>query len=162
MLNKKIILELQNYIDNHLDPIEDYSVSYNMEHKLQEVSEHELGDFIKNKRKPTFQQVLFNFIDKTGLTDPEVYNKAWLDRKHFSKIRSNPEYRAGKSTILALALAIELNKKETDKLLSSAGYSFSDSDTSDLVLQFCFERGIYDIYDVNLALDYFSLKPLIG
>ena len=64
--------------------------------------------------------------------------------------------------MIALALALELNKKETDKLLSSAGYSLSDSDTSDLIVQFYMEKKIYDLIQVNLALDYFSLKPLTG
>jgi len=105
---------------------------------------------------------LFSFIDKKGVSDPDIYKKAGIDRRHFSKIRSNPDYRPGKNTVIALALALELNKKETDKLLSSAGYSLSDSDTFDLVIQFCVEKKIYDIHDVNQALDYFSLKPLIG
>ncbi len=67
-----------------------------------------------------------------------------------------------KNTIIALALALELNKKETDELLSPAGYSLSDSDTCDLVVQFCLEKKIYNIHDVNQALDFFSLKPLVG
>jgi hypothetical protein len=59
-------------------------------------------------------------------------------------------------------VALELNKNQTDKLLSAAGYSLSDSDTFDLVIQFCLEKKIYDIHQVNQALDYFSLKPLAG
>lgn len=61
---------------------------------------------------------------------------------------------------MSLALSLELNKKETDELLASAGYSLSESETFDLVIQFCLEKKIYDIHDVNQALDYFSLKPL--
>ena len=105
---------------------------------------------------------MFSLIDKKGASDPDIYKKAGIDRRHFSKIRSNPDYRPVKNTVIALALALELNKKETDKFLSSAGYSLSDSDTFDLVIQFCVEKKIYDIHDVNQALDYFSLKPLIG
>ncbi|MCW3490678.1 hypothetical protein [Dethiobacter alkaliphilus] len=55
-----------------------------------------------------------------------------------------------------------LNKKEADKLLSAAGYSLSESDTFDLVIQFCLEKRIYDLHSINQALDYFSLKPLAG
>jgi hypothetical protein len=127
-----------------------------------EIPHIELENFVKNKRKPTFNQLLFSFIDKKGASDPDIYKKAGIDRRHFSKIRSNPDYRPGKNTVIALALALELNQKETDKLLSSAGYSLSDSDIFDLVIQFCIEQKIYDIHDVNQALDYFSLKPLIG
>lgn len=105
---------------------------------------------------------MFNFIDKKGAIDTDVYKKAGIDRRHFSKIRSYPDYRIGKHAAIALALALELNEKETDKLLSAAGYSLSKNDTFDLVIQFCLEKKIYDIYIVNQALDYFSQRPLAG
>jgi hypothetical protein len=59
-------------------------------------------------------------------------------------------------------MALELNKEQADRLLRAAGYSLSESDTFDLVIRFCLEKGIYGIDDVNEALDYFSLKPLGG
>ncbi|MEW8969833.1 hypothetical protein [Mesobacillus jeotgali] len=163
MLDHKILADLQEYIDRNMNfvlyeksagPIEDYV--------LESISPLEIESFIAEKRKPTLQKVLFGFIDKKGCKDSEVYKKAGLDRRLFSKIRSNPEYKPSKNTVTALALALELNKKETDKLLSSAGYSLSDSETSDLVIQFCIERKIYEIDQVNYALDYFSQKPLSG
>ncbi len=165
MLDKKLLIELQEYIELHLSktvfPVceaqrcEDRSVYYDLQSR-------DLEDFIENNRKPTFNQVLFNFIDKKDVSDLDIYKRAGIDRRHFSKIRSNPHYKLGKNTAIALALALELNKKEMDKLLSAAGYSLSDSDTFDLVIQFCVEKKIYDIPNVNQALDYFSLKPLIG
>ncbi len=121
-----------------------------------------MDDYIKKTRKPTFNQVLFGFIDKTGASDSDIYKKAGLDRRHFSKIRSNPDYRPGKNSTIALAIALELNKKEANELLTAAGYSLSESDTFDLVIRFCLEKKIYDIHNVNQALDYFSLKPLAG
>ncbi|ESU32131.1 hypothetical protein G3A_13420 [Bacillus sp. 17376] len=163
MLDKKILADLQEYIDQNLSiilyeksaPLEDFV--------LESISPLEIETFIAQKRKPTLQKVLFDFIDKKGAaSDSEIYKKAGIDRRHFSKIRSNPGYRPSKNTVIALALALELNKKETDKLLSSAGYSLSDSETSDLVIQFCIERNIYEIHQVNFALDYFSQKPLGG
>ena len=112
---------------------------------------HELEDFIKNKRKPTFNQILFSFIDQKGATDSDIYKRAGIDRRHFSKIRSNPDYRPGKNTAIALAIALELNKKETDRLLSAAGFSLSESDTFDLVIRFCLEKKIYDLHTINLS-----------
>ena len=165
MLDKKLLIELQEYIESHLDRITHdvcKSIMHSPEVLYDEIPHIELENFVKNKRKPTFNQLLFSFIDKKGVSDPDIYKKAGIDRRHFSKIRSNPDYRPGKNTVIALALALELNQKETDKLLSSAGYSLSDSDIFDLVIQFCIEQKIYDIHDVNQALDYFSLKPLIG
>jgi hypothetical protein len=166
MLDKKTLEELQEYIDRHLNLMMApnlFEASYHIEDMISEERiASELEDFININRKPTLQQVLFSLIKKNGAADAEIYKKAGLDRKHFSKIRSNPDYKPRKNTIIALALALELNKKETDKLLSSAGYSLSDSDTSDLVILFCLEKKIYDIDYVNQALDYFSLKPLSG
>ncbi|RFU68566.1 hypothetical protein [Bacillus sp. V59.32b] len=164
MLDEKIFIEMQEYVQSHLDRLEfvlSEAISIESEIILDDKHQNELEDFIKTNRKPLFNQVLFSFIEKTGASDPEIYNKAGIDRKLFSKIR-NSNYRPGKNTVIALALALELNIEETDSLLSSAGYSLSDSDTYDLVLQFCLEKKIYTIHDVNQALDYFSLKPLIG
>jgi hypothetical protein len=161
MLDKELLLELQSYIERHLklqilQPFE--SLSFQKSEELQNI---EIEDFIKIKRQPTFNQTLFRYIDKKGASDSDIYKRAGIDRRHFSKIRSNPEYKPGKKTVITLALALQLTKKETDKLLSSAGYSLSDSDTFDLVIQFCLEKKIYDFYDINQALDYFSLNPLL-
>ncbi|WP_206812547.1 hypothetical protein [Paradesulfitobacterium ferrireducens] len=75
-------------------------------------------------------------------------------------MRSDPEYSPGKNTAIALAIALELNKKQTEKLLGAASYSLYESDTFDLVIQFCLDKKKYDLNDINQALDYFSLKPL--
>ena len=165
MLAKQTLIEMQEFVQQHLNEIimvQSQAHEFIENHISLDKIDNELEDFIKINRKPTLQQVLFSYIDRTGLSDPEVYKKAGIDRKHFSKIRSNSNYRPKKNTIIALALALELNKKETDELLSPAGYSLSDSDTCDLVVQFCLEKKIYNIHDVNQALDFFSLKPLVG
>jgi hypothetical protein len=167
MLDKWILNELKAFVDSYLDNLmETEEVSFKQasyDYSLSENSiQSELEDFINQKRQPTLQQVLFQYIDRKKLKDPEVYKKAGLDRKLFSKIRSNPTYRPGKNTVIALALALELTKKETDRLLGSAGYTLSNSDTADLVILFCLEKKMYDLDDVNQALDYFSLKPLSG
>jgi hypothetical protein len=165
MLDIKILEELQEYIERNLVYILCEKSVGRIEEQdfvLESISPIEIETFIAQKRMPTLQKVLFGFIDKKGATDAEVYKKAGIDRRHFSKIRSNPEYKPSKNTVMALGLALELTKKETDKLLRSAGYSLSDSETSDLVIQFCIERKIFDLHQVNYALDYFSQKPLGG
>ena len=176
MLDNKLLLELRNYVERHWELI-DENAKVNGERFSQiheftlceapsclpkEIENDELDDFIKNKRKPAFSQVLLSYIDKKNATDADIYKRAGIDRRHFSKIRSNPNYRPGKNTAVALALALELNETETDTLLAAAGYSLSESDTFDLVIQFCLAKQIYDIHEVNQALDYFSLKPLAG
>jgi hypothetical protein len=163
MFNRELLEELQYYVDTHLQPVFHEMKLYSSEERMisEEIQNVDIEEFIKIKRQPAFNQTLFRFIDKKGVSDADVYKRAGMDRRHFSKIRSNPEYKPGKNTVIALALALELTKRETDKLLSSAGYSLSDSDTFDLVIQFCLEKKIYDFYDINQALDYFSLNPLL-
>jgi len=159
VLTEKLLLELQAYIEAHQKCVEYVlsAPSYPLE-----LAESELFSYVRHKRKPGFQQLLFRFIDEKGAPDAAIYKKAGLDRRHFSKIRSNPGYRPGKNTVLALAIALELDKEETSQLLAAAGYSLSESDTFDLVILFCLEKKIYDLDTINHALDYFSLKPLAG
>jgi hypothetical protein len=162
VLTKKLLTELQEYIKIHLDIIE-MDITVVCSEPIFESIENfkEIEDFINDNRNPTFRELLFNLIEQKNTSDPVVYNKAGIDRRHFSKIRSNPNYLPKKNTIIALALALELNKDETVELLNTAGYSLSNSDKSDLVIQFFMERKIYDINMVNEALDQFSLNTLI-
>lgn len=168
MLSKELLSELKAYVDKYLinEPLRcSESIKFAMRAPMESRAVYEYTDFdefIEKNKKPSFNKVLFSLIDKKGLSDAEVYKKAGVDRRLFSKIRSNKNYRPGKNTIIALALALELDKKNAEKLLSSAGYTLSESETFDLVIQFCLEKKIYNITDVNLALDYFSLKPLCG
>ena len=109
----------------------------------------------------TFQEYLFMLIDRRGLTDPEVYKKANIDRKHFSKIRSNTEYTPSKKTALALAVALELNLDETRDLLARAGLALSPSMMFDQIIKYCIETGNYDIYEINCILFKYD-QPTLG
>ena len=120
----------------------------------------DIEDIIKDKDE-SFQQYLFRVIDRKGLTDPEVYKKANIDRKHFSKIRSNPDYNPSKKTALALAVALELNMDETRDLLLKAGMALTRSSTFDLIMAYCIEHRIYDIYEINCILFKFG-QPTLG
>ncbi|MEH7455067.1 hypothetical protein [Gottfriedia acidiceleris] len=163
MLNQEFLIELQLYVKRHLDEIiiEEIHFSQNEMYAAEPLENIEIEAFIKNKLKPTFKELLFIFIDKKNVSDPLIYKKAGIDRKHFSKIRSIHNYLPKKNTIIALSLALELNKIETSDLLNSAGYTLSDSDLTDLVIKFFLEKNIYDIDLVNEALNHFNLNPLI-
>ncbi len=119
-----------------------------------------LKDFL-HKREDTFQQYLFRLIDQKGMTDTEVYKRANLDRRLFSKIRSNVKYAPQKSTALALAIALHLNLDDAKDLIGRAGFAFSQSSYFDLIIEYCIENGIYDIYEVNLLLFEYE-QPLLG
>ena len=100
----------------------------------------------------TFHELLFRKIDERGMTPSEVYHRANMDRKLFSKIRSNPAYHPSKSTVLDLAIALRLTEQETIDLLSRAEYAFSPSSKRDLIIRFFIEKGIYDQETINYAL----------
>ena len=123
--------------------------------------EEELEDYINKERiNETFSTKLLYYIDRSMLSDADIYKRAGIDRRHFSKIRCDKYYQPKKATAIALCIALELNLEETGELLAMAGYSLSSSDTGDLVVKFCIERGIYDLIEVNAALDYFGQKLL--
>ena len=107
---------------------------------------------IKVDVEDTFQQELLRQIDRRGLTDAQVYKKAGLDRKLFSKIRCNRDYKPSRLTALSLALALELNLDETADLLSRAGLALSPSSLSDMIIKYCIVNRIYDLYEVNSLL----------
>lgn len=109
----------------------------------------------------TFQQRLFRLIDASGMDDVTVYKKANIDRKVFSSIRCKKDYKPSKKTAVAFAAALELPMPELLGLLSCAGIALSQSDRFDLIISYCFQNGIYDIYKINALLFQYE-QPLLG
>lgn len=171
-LTSEMLEELQGYIQEHYeelkcDPVcSDYISIFEKLDFGEKI--HKGSEFFEQKEVRSLEDVmeeigesfhdqLFRYIDMSGMTDVEVYKRANIDRKLFSKIRSNPAYHPRKDTILALQLSLD----EVIDLLCRAEYALSPSRKTDLIVKFFIEKGIYDIYVINEALDKYG-EPILG
>lgn len=114
---------------------------------------------LDNSTDRGFAEALLNHIDSKGFKDSDVYKKAGIDRRLFSKIRSNRMYSPSKDTAIAICLALQLGIEETKSLLSRAGYTLSHSKKRDVIIEYFISKGIYDLRDINETL--FSLNERI-
>ena len=110
--------------------------------------EYEISKYLNCNKLKSFNEVLFSFIDKSGYKDSEIYKKADIDRKLFSKIRCNSNYIPRRNIIIKLCMALRLEKNDFNKLLNSAGYSLSNN-KFDQVISYCLDNNVYDLSLIN-------------
>lgn len=164
MIGQKLHDDIQayindNYVSEHL-VLRNMAASYKSTQLLEDdenlevasyVMDQNLDDRINTLDEP-FSATLFRFIDERELSDVEVYKGANIDRKLFSKIRTNPNYIPRKNTILAFAISLHLSLDETNLLLKTAGYALSKSRVFDVIVEYFIFSNRYDIYEINEVL----------
>jgi hypothetical protein len=124
------------------------------------VKSNDIKTFIKNNaKKETFSDLVMFYIEKNKLIDTEVYREAGIDRRLFSKIRRR-DYKPKKTNVIALALALGLDEKESKNLIKRAGYILTRGSRFDLVILYCIHRKIYRLIDVNALLVKEGLPPI--
>lgn len=136
-----------------------YSIRESYSRSREPFPKAKLADRLK-LLKLTFPQYLLNFIAERGLDEVDVYKRANLDRRIFSKLRNQKGYMPRKRTIIAIAFAMELTLDEAQKLLERGGYYLSEYSKEDVIIAFCFDNKIYDLFTVNEALDHYGFKPI--
>lgn len=170
-VSRRLFTSVDQYIDDHYvaEKDESYPDHPVFEHYVNELLrppyvKPSTGGIIKvldRDVSENFQDTLFRLIDQRGLKDSEVYNKANIDRRLFSKIRNDAGYTPSKKTVLALAIALELSLEETEDLLMKAGFALSNCNKRDLIFAYFIENQLYDLYEINLILAEHNL-PILG
>lgn len=123
--------------------------------------EGELAERMKHM-SDTFSQYLMYLIERKGMESTEVYKRAVIDRKVFSKIRNNPDYHPKKITALCLCVGARLSLDESKDLLSRAGYALSPCDKTDIIFSYFIEHEIYDMIELDIQLEEHGLPCLIS
>ena len=127
--------------------------------KSETAQSRSLREFL-NEKDISFREMLFDLIDKSGMTDVECYKRANVDKRVFSKIKSNKNYRPSKQTAVAFAISLKLDLDTTQELLATAGMTLSRSSTFDKIVLYFIQAGNYDIFEINEALFEFDQKLL--
>lgn len=138
------------------DAIKDILHNYSKNHSTIETLQR-LGNCVDK----TFVDGVMNIIRVKGYKDSDVYKAAYIDRRLFSKIMSNRQYKPSKDTAVAIAFALKLTTEQANDLLARAGYTLSHSSRRDIILEYFFEEKIYDLVDINEVL-YNLNEKIIG
>ena len=155
MLTKELLEQIETYLALRFN----YEFKGEVVYRMCSVSPAALEERLKQIKR-TFPQYLLNLIAERGLNEVDVYKRAHLDRRVFSKLRNLKDYMPRKRTVLSIAFAMELELDEAEDLLDRAGYSLSEFSREDAIVEFFFENGIHDLFLINEALDHYGFKPL--
>ncbi|AJD90469.1 appr-1-p processing protein [Jeotgalibacillus malaysiensis] len=152
-------LEKRELLDVEAEDLYTLSESHLKYDNIPDAMRSPIDNFVDNLDEP-FSTAVIRLIDNKGKTDVEVYKRANLDRRLFSKIRTGKGYEPSKRTAIALAIGLELTLNETDDLLKCAGFALSRSQKFDVIIEYFIKNGKYDIFEINEVLFEYDLPTL--
>lgn len=148
--------EIREYIRNRIKYRIQYSISGDYKPSLEDIErwkrEREEREKEEAKRIP-FRTLVLQKLEELDLDSQTLYKRAGIDRKLFSKLKTDSGYQPNKNTVIRYCLGFHLNEAETDEWMKSAGYWLSDTSGFDLAIRYCIDKEIYDPIDVNILLD---------
>ncbi len=109
----------------------------------------------------SFQEYLFDIISEKEMSNSEVYKRSIITKQTFSKIKKNPKYHPDKATAMRLCIGCRLNLNETKALLARAGYALSPCDKRDVIFSYFIENQVFDMIEIDIALEEHGLPCFI-
>ena len=154
-------LEVEPSCDDSEPEVDCFSDIFKIFAEPRQIPYESVSNFLNEIVEETFTEYMLRMIAEKGYDETEVYHNVFMDRKLFSKIRNDRFYQPSKRTALLIAIALRLTIPETQELLGKAGFALTHCSKTDLIIEFCIQQGVYDIFEINELLDAFHLPLLM-
>lgn len=89
-----------------------------------------------------------------------AYKRSGIKRNVYSRIVSDDAACVTKRTAMQFCIGLQLSRSESDQLLKSAGYAFSETIPEDIAFAYFVDHSIWNLKDINEILMKCDLDPI--